>query len=81
MSAASWPATCPSCGIAHSGECWFRSRVDAPPSLRVEPAEGRLPMGCICPPGANLECQNQLCPRKPHAVFQVGAVEDPGVKA
>lgn len=20
--------------------------------------------GCICPPGANLECLNQLCPRK-----------------
>lgn len=23
------------------------------------------PIGCICPPGANLECQNPKCPRKP----------------
>ena len=21
--------------------------------------------GCICPPGANKECENPLCPRKP----------------
>ena len=23
------------------------------------------PRGCICPPGANKECENQYCPRKP----------------
>lgn len=23
------------------------------------------PRGCICPPGANVLCENQLCPRKP----------------
>jgi hypothetical protein len=23
------------------------------------------PRGCICPPGANKECENQTCPRKP----------------
>ena len=22
-------------------------------------------IGCICPPGANKECQNPTCPRKP----------------
>ena len=22
------------------------------------------PMGCICPPGANRDCENPLCPRK-----------------
>lgn len=22
------------------------------------------PRGCICPPGANKECENQYCPRK-----------------
>lgn len=22
------------------------------------------PMGCICPPGANIECKNPLCPRR-----------------
>lgn len=21
-------------------------------------------VGCICPPGANLQCQNPICPRK-----------------
>lgn len=21
--------------------------------------------GCICPPGANKDCENQCCPRKP----------------
>ena len=23
------------------------------------------PRGCICPPGANVQCENQYCPRKP----------------
>lgn len=23
------------------------------------------PVGCICPPGANLQCERPLCPRKP----------------
>lgn len=23
-----------------------------------------IPMGCICPPGANKECENIYCPRK-----------------
>ena len=22
-------------------------------------------VGCICPPGANLTCENPMCPRKP----------------
>lgn len=26
------------------------------------------PRGCICPPGANKECENQYCPRKPYPV-------------
>jgi hypothetical protein len=25
----------------------------------------RPAMGCICPPGANLDCQAPLCPRRP----------------
>ena len=25
----------------------------------------QYPRGCICPPGANKECENQYCPRKP----------------
>lgn len=24
-----------------------------------------LPVGCICPPGANKECERPDCPRKP----------------
>jgi hypothetical protein len=24
-----------------------------------------VPTGCICPPGANKECENPTCPRKP----------------
>jgi hypothetical protein len=24
-----------------------------------------VPVGCICPPGANKECENPTCPRKP----------------
>jgi len=24
------------------------------------------PMGCICPPGANKDCEAPLCPRKNH---------------
>lgn len=26
------------------------------------------PAGCICPPGANKECENPTCPRKPRSV-------------
>jgi hypothetical protein len=22
-------------------------------------------VGCICPPGANIQCENLTCPRKP----------------
>lgn len=29
------------------------------------------PVGCICPPGANLTCQSPLCPRK--AAPEIGA--------
>jgi hypothetical protein len=25
----------------------------------------QTPVGCICPPGANLQCENPTCPRKP----------------
>jgi hypothetical protein len=35
--------------------------VVAQPSSVVAPA---APMGCICPPGANLQCKNPTCPRR-----------------
>ena len=47
-------------GCAHRGPqgqmCWF-------PGVQTL-APFSPPMGCICPPGANLECQNPMCPRK-----------------
>lgn len=33
-----------------------------PPGPTLNPTT--QPIGCICPPGANLECQAPLCPRK-----------------
>ena len=32
-------------------------------TLQYSPAQVPA-MGCICPPGANKECDNPLCPRK-----------------
>lgn len=64
MSTGTSHATCPNCGIIHAGECWSRSRLDARPLMPGEAAPALLPMGCICPAGANLECQSQFCPRK-----------------
>lgn len=32
---------------------------------QVYPTLMALPVGCICPPGANKECENPSCPRKP----------------
>lgn len=31
-----------------------------------DPILPMMPTGCICPPGANKECENPTCPRKPH---------------
>ena len=34
--------------------------------LALQPIASLAPvMGCICPPGANLTCENPMCPRKP----------------
>ena len=47
-------------GCAYRGPqgqmCWFQAVIPQP----FTPQQ----IGCICPPGANLECQNPLCPRK-----------------
>jgi hypothetical protein len=29
-----------------------------------------MPRGCICPPGANRDCESPSCPRKPHTPLQ-----------
>lgn len=31
------------------------------------PSIPMIPVGCICPPGANRECERPGCPRKPPA--------------
>jgi len=44
-------------------------RSGAPP---ISPATvSAPPRGCICPPGANKDCEAPMCPRKP---FKMGAV-------
>jgi hypothetical protein len=34
------------------------------PSRAVQDSKSRPSVGCICPPGANLQCENPACPRK-----------------
>lgn len=51
--------TCPACG-----EQTFSHMVHV---CREAPSIGRVffpPIGCICPPGANKECERIDCPRK-----------------
>lgn len=40
-----------------------RPHNPCPPPLPAAPTPA--PVGCICPPGANKECENPTCPRKP----------------
>jgi hypothetical protein len=46
-----------------------------PSPVPVSPPYVPPPRGCICPPGANKECENPTCPRKPRSTIssQVGA--------
>lgn len=44
------------CAMCHMG-VWPSQPV-------TTPVGAPLPMGCICPPGANKECENPMCPRK-----------------
>jgi len=37
-----------------------------PPGAQPVPAYTPPPMGCICPPGANKDCENPACPRQNH---------------
>lgn len=39
-----------------SGPYWTRSPY----------ISGPVPIGCICPPGANKDCERPDCPRKNH---------------
>lgn len=44
-----------------SGHCYD---TYCPFKLNQAPAVQPAPMGCICPPGANLTCEASMCPRK-----------------
>lgn len=51
------------CFMDQAGYCVRCARPEPQPQpqvISIAPA-----MGCICPPGANLQCQNPNCPRKP----------------
>ena len=62
-----YPRSCPQCGL---GPCKdgivdpFKP-IGPPPNTGSGVQPAWPVMGCICPPGANLECQNPRCPRKP----------------
>lgn len=51
-------------GTVHSC-AGFPVRPDypAPPFPQPAPAILSPTQGCVCPPGANLECKNPMCPR------------------
>lgn len=70
------PRSCPTCGL---GGCKLGIAdpwrpVGPPPNTGsgVQPAP--QPMGCICPPGANLTCEAPLCPRRNPLAGKVMAV-------
>lgn len=57
-------ALCPNCRVM--GGCICGSTYGIPPQESLtQPEAVSAPMGCICPPEANLTCANPFCPRKP----------------
>jgi hypothetical protein len=42
----------------------YRSALS--PQVPIDPWPSLHTVGCICPPGANKDCENPACPRKPH---------------
>lgn len=60
---------CARCQAVHGQ---FMACPAAPPVALTWPPTG---VGCICPPGANIQCENPHCPRKPaRAPTAIGAV-------
>ena len=52
---------CPYCGNAVPvGGAHYCPSMNMQGPIRVDPQ----PMGCICPPGANKDCEAPHCPRK-----------------
>jgi hypothetical protein len=72
-------------GIRESLHDWKEhdDMKEAPPPLGVtkadpvHPEPGYRPTqaaaGCLCPPGANLTCENPDCPRKPSTTAKAGS--------
>lgn len=53
---------CPACHTRHLPGATCHQWPAAVPSY---PVLTPTPTGCICPPGANMQCENPTCPRKP----------------
>lgn len=56
---APYPLRC-SCGL-YAGQTCSRQPCSFPTTLPALP----VARGCICPPGANRDCESPTCPRKP----------------
>jgi hypothetical protein len=53
--------TCPGCGAwIYSNRVHYCPNTAYQAGLMIQPQ----PIGCICPPGANKECERLDCPRK-----------------
>jgi hypothetical protein len=64
---------CPKCRSVHIQGWGCAAFVEPAPAYqpRQMPADGQFTipyvppvMGCICPPGANKDCENPTCPRR-----------------
>jgi hypothetical protein len=49
----------------HSGRRDMSDNVKQPPATDTYQLDPPPPRGCICPPGANRDCESPTCPRKP----------------
>ena len=49
--------------IDEDGNCPSCKRAMSLESPHEDHSFKTPPMGCVCPPGANLSCQNPICPR------------------
>ena len=56
--------SCPNCGMWVYSHQVHECHAPWPPNFPIPQTYIPQPMGCICPPGANKECENPLCPRK-----------------
>lgn len=64
---------CPTCGLYSWQTCSNAGCIRGQRFFQTYPspnyaeifAQFQTQKGCICPPGANKECENQYCPRKP----------------